>query len=215
MADGILLFGSPGVGKGDLSKVLKSYDFEYLGSGDIFREIARRATEGDEVAAQIYSTMNSGKLIDDETTMSEFRRHLENVPVEKSFIFDAPRSAEQVRIFSGEIAPERKLKRKITLYLEASRKVCSDRLFHRGANSGRTDDVDPKIVEERLNEFDGYKAATLAALRNHSDHFFTIPAHLKRQEVATLALVRLCTINPSDGFREAMEAIDFVQEAAA
>jgi adenylate kinase len=151
----IILFGPPGSGKGTQSeKLISKYGLIHLSTGDLLRsEISRKTPLGIE-AKKIIDT---GQLVPDEVVIGMISSALDAHPGARGFLFDGfPRTQTQAE------ALDKLLKFKnseigVFLALEVSEEELIKRLLNRGLTSGRTDDVDEKIIQARILE---YKAKT-------------------------------------------------------
>lgn len=144
----IVLFGPPGAGKGtQSSRLVEKFNLIHLSTGDIFRANIGGKTDLGNLAK---SYIDKGQLVPDEVTINMLKSEVEKRPDAKGFIFDGfPRTNPQAEaldvllkgmgtIISGMIAldvPEEELK---------------ERLKKRAIDSGRSDDADPKIIENRI-----------------------------------------------------------------
>ncbi len=217
MAKSYIVFGSPGSGKEGVAKLLGLYGIGCIATGKIFRSLADQAQQGDPVAMAIHhavaSTMKAGGVVDDETTMQLIRRKLAetdmdgspHIKIEDDFLFDTPRSAEQVRIFCDEIVHDRGMDVPITIYLNAPRRVCSDRLRHRAMSEQRTDN---DVIDGRLDEYDGYRDKTLVALKQMT-RFIEVDATFKQMQIHALILVQIALLNenPFNGFHHSLQQV--------
>ena len=147
----IVLFGPPGAGKGTQSeKLIQKYNLVHLSTGDIFRANIKNQTELG-LLAQTY--MNDGKLVPDEVTINMLAAELEKVPNAKGFIFDGfPRTQAQAQALDTLLSSKNT---SITymLALEVNEEELKKRLLLRGKESGRPDDQNPEIIQNRINEY--------------------------------------------------------------
>ncbi len=151
----IVLFGPPGAGKGtQSSKLIVKYNLVHLSTGDIFRANIKGETELGVLAK---SYMDKGQLVPDEVTISMLQSEVLKTPNAKGFIFDGfPRThaqAEALDKFLYSISTEISL----MLALEVEEDELRKRLLLRGKDSGRADDVNPEIIQKRI---DVYNAET-------------------------------------------------------
>lgn len=132
----ILFIGPQGSGKSTQAKLLAQFlNLPYLSSGDIFREIAK--DEG-ELGQKIREMLNSGRLVDDQTTCEVVKKKLEEKDYHGGFIMDGfPRTLEQIKIFDPGF--------NLVFYLDVSKKISLERLLKRV----REDDT-PEVIEKRL-----------------------------------------------------------------
>src|SRR4030042_2927173 len=147
----IVLFGPPGAGKGtQAAKIIEQYGLVHLSTGDILRgELASQTKLGLE--AKKY--MDKGELVPDAVVIGMIESKLDQNPGAKGFIFDGfPRTTAQAK------ALEDLLKRKKTaitgmLALEVEKEELVKRLQGRGKISGRADDQDIAVIENRINVY--------------------------------------------------------------
>lgn len=90
----IILFGSPGVGKGTQAKLLSDqYNIPHISTGDILRKAVRDKTELGLKAAEI---MNRGELVPDEIMIGIIKEVLKSDQCKNGFILDGfPRTTVQ------------------------------------------------------------------------------------------------------------------------
>lgn len=151
----IVLFGPPGAGKGTQSEnLIAKYKLVHLSTGDIFRANIKGGTELGTLAK---SYIDKGQLVPDEVTIRLLESEVNKAPEAKGFIFDGfPRTSAQAE------ALDRFLNSKgqsisVMLSLEVPEEELKRRLLERGKTSGRADDVDPKVIQNRI---DVYNAET-------------------------------------------------------
>ena|SRR3989344_313118 len=134
----ILLIGPQGSGKSTQGKLLAEFlQVPYISTGDIFRQIAAQATTEGQKIKQI---IESGNLVDDQTTAKLLQDRIEKDDCNKGFILDGyPRNLEQVRLIPN-------LNFDKVLYINVLEQVVVERLLKRG----RLDDTEEGI-KLRLN----------------------------------------------------------------
>ncbi|MFW6289997.1 MAG: adenylate kinase [Mariniphaga sp.] len=177
----IVLFGPPGAGKGTQAEFLiNSYDLIHLSTGDLLRsEIAAGTTLGKEAKAY----MDKGELVPDEVVIGMIENKLEANRDAKGFIFDGfPRTVAQAK------ALDELLNRKGTpitamLSLEVEKQELIDRLLSRGKVSGRADDQDESIIENRINVYNE-KTAPLIDYYKKQDKYYGIDGMGSIEEIA-------------------------------
>ena len=149
----ILLFGMPGSGKGTQGTVLGSLpDMVHVSCGDIFRKLPKWGVLGKEIAQYT----SEGKLVPDDLTVRIWKRHVQILelqelllPEQHTLILDGlPRNytqAEQlddmldvIQIFHLNITDTRK---------------ASERLKARALRENRLDDMNEKVIKERLRVY--------------------------------------------------------------
>jgi adenylate kinase len=147
----IILFGPPGAGKGTQSaKLIDKYAFTHLSTGDIFRSIKKGESD---LAMEVRGYMDKGNLVPDELTIrvleAEVNMHIHPV----GFIFDGfPRTAAQAASLD-KFLEGKGWKIDAMIALEVDDEELRKRLVLRGKDSGRADDIDPQVIENRINVY--------------------------------------------------------------
>lgn len=152
----IVLFGPPGAGKGTQSaKLIEKYGLVHLSTGDIFRANIKGGTELGILAK---SYIDKGQLVPDEVTIGMLASEVNKNPDAKGFIFDGfPRTQAQAQALDKLLAEKETSITKM-LALEVEEDELRKRLLLRGKDSGRADDIDPAIIQKRI---DVYNAETM------------------------------------------------------
>lgn len=144
----LVLFGPPGAGKGTQAKFLvDSFGLEHLSTGDLLRsEIAA----GTALGKQAKISIDKGEFVPDSVVVEMIKSKLENHNGVKGFIFDGfPRTVAQA-IALDELLEQYDSPVAGMLSLEVNKGELISRLLGRGKNSGRPDDQDQKIIENRI-----------------------------------------------------------------
>lgn len=147
----IVLFGPPGAGKGtQAEKLLKKYQLVHLSTGDILRgEIAAQTDLGIEAKKK----MDKGELVPDEVVIGMIAAKIDDNKEANGFIFDGfPRTTAQAEALDNMLE-ERKLSISGMLALQVDNAELIKRLLLRGKDSGRSDDRDQSIIENRIKVY--------------------------------------------------------------
>jgi adenylate kinase len=147
----IVLFGPPGAGKGTQSeRLIHKYGLIHLSTGDIFRANIKGETELGKLAK---SYMDQGSLVPDEVTINMLRTEVLKHPKANGFIFDGfPRTNAQAQALDTFLATLNSTI-SIMLALEVEEAELRTRLLLRGQNSGRPDDVNPEVIQKRIDVY--------------------------------------------------------------
>lgn len=132
----ILIVGPQGSGKTTQAKILaQKLGYQYLGTGEMLREIAKQGGPDAEKLNEIFAT---GKLLDDETICELVKKTLAQVEYRSGFIIDGyPRTVNQKNIFDPDFD--------IIIYVKVSDEIATKRLVDRG----RADDT-TEAIKKRL-----------------------------------------------------------------
>lgn len=147
----IVLFGPPGAGKGtQAAKLIDKYKLVHLSTGDILRgELAAKSTLGLE--AKKY--MDKGELVPDEVVIGMIEVKLDQNTGSKGFIFDGfPRTKAQAGALDKLLA-KKQTAISIMVALEVEKQELINRLMGRGKISGRADDQDMSVIENRITVY--------------------------------------------------------------
>ena len=142
----LIIFGSPGAGKGTQAKMLaKQLDLLHISSGEILRQEAKNK----KLATQINSYLDKGKLVPDELIIKLITERLEERLGKIGIIFDGyPRTLSQAD-FLDKLFERKKLKSPLVISLELEEDVAIQRILSRSKDSNRSDDK-LKVITERL-----------------------------------------------------------------
>ena len=156
----IVLFGPPGAGKGTQSEFLKeTYQLIHLSTGDLLRGEIKAGTP---LGMEAKSLIDAGKLVPDEVVIGMIRNKLQQNAVARGFIFDGfPRTTGQAEALD-QLLQELNDSVKCMLALDVPEKELVERLLERGKISGRSDDQDERIIQQRIREYEE-KTAPLKA----------------------------------------------------
>lgn len=147
----IVLFGPPGAGKGTQSEnLIARYQLVHLSTGDIFRYNIKGETDLGKLAK---SFMDKGELVPDSVTISMLESEVNKHADAKGFIFDGfPRTGAQAEALDNFLNSK---STSITcmLALEVNEDELKARLLNRAKSSGRPDDADPTVIQNRINVY--------------------------------------------------------------
>lgn len=151
----ILIFGPPGSGKGTQSvKLAEKFNLMHLSTGDMLRA---EITAGTELGKKMNSIMSKGELVPDEVVIQMIAERTDNAKGVAGFLFDGfPRTVAQT-IALEKMLNDRSMKIDCMLVLDVDHDELVKRLVSRAELSGRPDDKDPTVIENRI---DVYKAKT-------------------------------------------------------
>ncbi len=145
----IILFGAPGAGKGTQSKkIISKYNLVHLATGDLLRmEIAAESKLGIEAKVK----MDNGELVPDEVVIEMINNILDKLKNNmKGFIFDGfPRTTHQAEALDRLLKEHHSSISKL-IALDVEHDELLHRLLLRGKESGRADDRNREIIENRL-----------------------------------------------------------------
>ncbi len=144
----VVLFGPPGAGKGTQAvNLIEKYKLVHLSTGDILRgELAAKSPLGIEAK----KFMEKGELVSDAVVIGMIEVKLDQHADAKGFIFDGfPRTTAQAAALD-ELLAKKKTAISIMAALEVDKQELIDRLMGRGKVSGRADDQDISIIENRI-----------------------------------------------------------------
>ena len=152
----IVLFGPPGAGKGTQSeRLIEKYNLVHLSTGDIFRANIKGETALGKLAK---SFMDQGKLVPDSVTIDMLRSEVLKQSTPNGFIFDGfPRTNAQAAALD-EFLLSIDSSILLMLALEVEENELKTRLLKRGGVSGRADDADPLIIENRIRVYNNETA---------------------------------------------------------
>lgn len=152
----IVLFGPPGCGKGTQSElIIKKYNLVHFSTGDILRgEIKAQSDLGKEAK----SYMDKGALVPDSVVIGMIGKKIDENLGAKGLILDGfPRTTAQAEALDT-IMKQKGIAVSGMLALEVEKEELVKRLLLRGKESGRADDQDVSIIENRIKVYDNETA---------------------------------------------------------
>ncbi|MDA3881289.1 MAG: adenylate kinase [Prolixibacteraceae bacterium] len=167
----IVLFGPPGAGKGTQAVFLKEeFKLIHLSTGDLLRSQIAAETELGKEAKKF---MDKGELVPDEVVIGMIGSQLKENESAKGFIFDGfPRTVEQAKALD-QLLNENNTPVSGMLALEVEKQELIDRLLERGKTSGRSDDTDVSVIENRITVYND-KTAPLMNYYEAQGRYFPI-----------------------------------------
>ena len=148
----LVLFGPPGAGKGTQADFLiEKFKLIHLSTGDLLRsQIAAETALGLEAK----SYMDKGFLVPDSIVIGMIKSKLNDNKCVNGYIFDGfPRTVAQAKALD-ELLNENKTPVSGMLCLLVENEELINRLLFRGKTSGRPDDQDVSIIENRIKIYD-------------------------------------------------------------
>lgn len=145
------MFGPPGSGKGTQSVTLaQKYNLLHLSTGDMLRaEIAA----GSDIGKRMSAIMASGELVPDDVVIDMIAHKIDATREKAGFIFDGfPRTVEQAVALQSMLS-DREMKIDRMLVLEVNDDELTDRMKKRALISGRADDADPAVINNRIEVY--------------------------------------------------------------
>ena len=124
----IVLFGSPGSGKGTQAKLLQQcLEVPHISTGDMLRD---RIKSGEDLGTKVVATMQSGALVCDDVMNAMVADRLTQPDAAKGFILDGyPRTLAQAEHFVGWLV-KRKI-REVVIHLAVDYNIIIARLTGR------------------------------------------------------------------------------------
>jgi adenylate kinase len=150
-----LIFGPPGSGKGTQSvRLAEKFNLLHLSTGDMLRA---EITAGTELGKKMSLIMSKGELVPDEVVIEMIAHKIDTSKGSAGFLFDGfPRTVAQT-VSLENMLNDRRMKIDQMLVLDVDHDELVKRLIARAELSGRPDDKDPAVIENRI---DVYKEKT-------------------------------------------------------
>jgi adenylate kinase len=146
-----LIFGPPGSGKGTQSvRLAEKFNLIHLSTGDMLRA---EICAGTELGKKMSSIMSKGELVPDEVVIELIAFKIDNSRDAAGFLFDGfPRTVSQTAALE-KMLNERGMKIDSMLVLDVDHEELVKRLIARAELSGRADDKDPAVIENRIDVY--------------------------------------------------------------
>jgi adenylate kinase len=148
----IVLFGPPGSGKGTQAQnLIEKFNLKQISTGDLFRFNMKNDTELGKLAK---SYIDKGELVPDQVTTDMLIDEIRKPTDAAGFIFDGyPRTAVQTEALEKIVKEELNDEIDVCLSLVVEDSILVDRLLKRGEISGRSDDSNVEIIQNRIKEY--------------------------------------------------------------
>lgn len=168
----IVLFGPPGSGKGTQAQnLISQFNLKQISTGDLFRYNIKNGTELGNLAK---SYIDKGELVPDQVTIDMLIDELRKPTDAAGFIFDGyPRTAFQTEALEKIVKDELNDEIDVCLSLIVEDQILVERLLKRGKTSGRTDDSNEEIIQNRIKEYYA-KTAEVAELYKQQGKYVEI-----------------------------------------
>lgn len=147
----LILFGPPGAGKGTQADFLiDKFKLIHLSTGDLLRS---QTAAGTILGLEAKNYMNKGFLVPDSIVIGMIKSKLKENNNANGYIFDGfPRTVEQAMALD-QLLNENETPISGMLCLEVEHEELVNRLLYRGKTSGRPDDQDLSIIENRIQVY--------------------------------------------------------------
>jgi len=168
----IVLFGPPGSGKGTQAQnLIEKFNLKQISTGDLFRFNMKNDTELGKLAK---SYIDKGELVPDQVTTDMLIDEIRKPTDATGFIFDGyPRTAVQTAALEKIVKEELNDDIDVCLSLVVEDSILVERLLKRGEISGRSDDSNVEIIENRIKEYYA-KTAEVAELYKQQGKYVEI-----------------------------------------
>jgi adenylate kinase len=216
MTRAIVLFGSPGSGKGTQAKLLSAcLKVPHISTGDMLRE---RVQNGNSVGTAVVATMHAGALVADEVVDHMVEERLAKPDCEPGFILDGhPRTREQAVFLTGWM--DRHGIREVVIHLVVDYNIIISRLTGRrqcprcgtlynigshpprvdgvcdldGENLAIRDDDREEVIRERLETYEKQTQPLIEFFRQNGRRLLEVNAGVDAPEAVSQKICRLIT----------------------
>src|SRR5512133_836878 len=146
-----LIFGPPCSGKGTQAvRLAEKFKLLHLSTGDMLRA---EISAGTELGKKMSSIMSKGELVPDEVVIEMIASKIDSTKGAAGFLFDGfPRTVAQT-VSLEKMLNARGMKIDSMLVLDVDHDELFKRLIARAELSGRPDDKDPAVIENRISVY--------------------------------------------------------------
>ncbi len=146
-----LIFGPPGSGKGTQSvRLAEKFNLIHLSTGDMLRA---EITAGTQLGGKMSLIMSKGELVPDSVVIEMIAYKIDHSKGNAGFLFDGfPRTVAQT-VSLEKMLNDRGMKINQMLVLDVDHDELVKRLIARAELSGRPDDKDPAVIENRIEVY--------------------------------------------------------------
>ena len=171
----LILFGTPGVGKGtQAEKICKKYNIPQVSTGEMLRTVIENNTALGRKAKLL---MDKGELVPDDVILGIIERRIVQPDCKKGFILDGfPRTIPQAEEFSKLLE-----KHNIPQFICIEIYVPHDIILERLSERGRIDDTKETVLK-RLKIYEN-KTAPVKEYYKKAQQFFSIDGNKPIDEV--------------------------------
>lgn len=190
----LVLFGPPGAGKGTQADFLiEKFELIHLSTGDLLRSQIAAKTE---MGIEAKRFMDKGFLAPDWIVIGMIKSILQENENANGYIFDGfPRTVEQAQALD-ELLDEIGTPVSGMLCLCVEKEELISRILFRGITSGRPDDQDVAIIENRIQIYN-LKTLPLINFYKAQDKFFKIDGMGSVEEIADRLIETVSSLSPS------------------
>lgn len=144
----LVIFGPPGSGKGTQSEnIINKYGLVHLSTGDLLRA---EKNSGSELGNKIKELIDNGNLVPDSMVEEMVKKNVAKNKDAAGFIFDGfPRTTTQAAWLDNMLAEQGQSVTQM-LALDVDDNELRTRILERGKISGRADDQDENIINNRI-----------------------------------------------------------------
>lgn len=144
----LVIFGPPGSGKGTQSEnIINKYGLVHLSTGDLLRA---EKNSGSELGNKIKELIDNGNLVPDSLVEEMVKKNVTSNKEAAGFIFDGfPRTTTQAAWLDNMLAEQGQSVTQM-LALDVDDNELRNRILERGKVSGRADDQDENIINNRI-----------------------------------------------------------------